>query len=73
MNTDKLSEKNKGNAVLPLVIGSATKHDKHYFKCDICGKFIGYAEFERDEIKTDYRPETVYECEKITHVHKHCL
>ena len=28
MNTDKPSEKNKGNAVLPLVIGSATKHDR---------------------------------------------
>lgn len=53
------------------VIGSAAKHDRHYFKCDVCGKFIGYAEFERDEIKTEYRPETVYEWEKITHVHKH--
>ncbi len=50
-----------------------TKHDRCYFKCDVCGKFIGYAEFERGEIKTDYKPETLYECEKITHVHKHCL
>ncbi len=73
MNTDKLSEKNKGNAVLPLVIGSATKHDRRYFKCDVCGKFIGYAEFERDEIKTEYRPDTVYTSEKFTYVHKHCL
>lgn len=48
-------------------------YDRHYFKCDICGKFIGYTEFERGEIETDYIPETVYECEKITHIHKNCL
>jgi len=73
MNTEKSINEAEGNAVLPLVIGSATKHDRHYFKCDVCGKFIGYAEFERDDIKTEYRPETLYECEKITHIHKHCL
>jgi len=36
MNTDKLSEKNKGNAVLPLVICS----------CMVCGK-----DFEGEEPK----------------------
>jgi hypothetical protein len=73
MGNQNIINEEKGNDVLPLVIGSSTKHDRHYFKCDVCGKFIGYVEFERDEIKTDYRPETVYECEKITHIHKHCL
>jgi hypothetical protein len=61
----------------PLAINETTTHKGvergNTFRCDICGKFIGYTEFERDEIRTDYKPETVYECERITHVHKHCL
>ncbi|MBC7088725.1 MAG: hypothetical protein H5T96_09725 [Tissierellales bacterium] len=42
------------------------------FRCDICGRFIGYDEFEKKEIETYYKPETLYESELISHTHKKC-
>lgn len=55
-----------------LLLLDLTKHDKHYFKCDVCGKFISYDDFEKGKVKTDYTPETPFECERITHVHRRC-
>jgi hypothetical protein len=67
----KFNNEETEQCTIHSVIGSAKRGNQ--FKCDICGKFIGYNEFEREEIKIDYRAETLYKCEKITHVHKHCL
>lgn len=42
------------------------------FKCDICGKFIGYDEFDKNDIKIEFTPDTYYSVETIKFVHKKC-
>lgn len=42
-------------------------------RCSYCGKFIGYAEFQRNEIKTEFTMDTQYSVEHIEHIHKKCL
>jgi hypothetical protein len=39
--------------------------NKHPFKCEICGKFIGYKEIDNDEIIIEYTPDTEF-------THKKC-
>ena len=43
-----------------------------YIKCNICGKFIGYSEFENDGVQVDFTPDTEYTIEKTTFTHKKC-
>ena len=45
---------------------------REYFKCCVCGKFIGYDEFTNKQIKTDYKSETQFEEEKIFYTHNKC-
>jgi len=42
-------------------------------RCGVCGKFIGFKEFDNNEIKTEYTPDSYYTVEKIEHNHKRCI
>ena len=41
-------------------------------KCDICGRFIGDSEFDRDEIIVDFTPDTYHTDERTVFTHKNC-
>ena len=72
MNTDKLSEKNKGNAVLPLVIGSAyNERPKDRPKCPECGKILSPAGGALDGSEMFW---ACWHCDyKLDDIPSHCL
>jgi hypothetical protein len=39
-------------------------------RCEVCGKFISYAEIENDLVTVDYTPDTEHtiECTEFTHI-----
>jgi hypothetical protein len=41
----------------------------HNLRCRICGCFIGYKEFESDEIKIIFTPDTEFSIEKTEYEH----
>jgi len=41
-------------------------------RCGICGRIIGASEFDRDEIKVDFVPDTERTVESTTFTHKRC-
>ena len=43
----------------------------NYIKCDVCGKFISYADIP-DNVEQSYTPETEYTTEDIGMWHKEC-
>jgi len=57
MNTDKLSEKNKGNAVLPLVSGSACRELVECADCET-------KHFKDERIEKKKGAWTTYRCPK---------
>lgn len=42
-------------------------------RCWWCGKFIGYKEFERNEIRADFIPNTEFTVESCEYAHKKCI
>lgn len=50
------------------------KQKKHgsLFRCDVCGKFIAYAEIDKDEAITTFIPDTYYTVEQTIFTHKKC-
>ena len=49
------------------------KKKNYLTKCSVCGKFIGYYEFEEDKILTEFTPDTHFTVESIEHIHKKCI
>ena len=47
------------------------RHGREY-RCDICGKFIGYTEIDKDEVIIENIPDTEYTAEHTTMTHKKC-
>ena len=41
-------------------------------KCSVCGKFIGFIDFMKDEVKMEYTPDSEYTDEDIVHTHIKC-
>lgn len=41
-------------------------------KCEICGRYIGASEFDRDEIIVDFTPDTEFTVEETIFTHKKC-
>ena len=41
-------------------------------KCDVCGRYIGDSEFDRDEIIVDFTPDTYHTDERTVFTHKRC-
>ena len=54
------------------VISSATKRHGEIFRCQVCGKFIGYGEIP-ENVKVDFTPDTEFTTEETVFTHKHCL
>lgn len=42
-------------------------------RCEICGKFISYKEFDEDKIKITFTPDTEYTTEETLFYHKSCI
>ncbi len=41
-------------------------------RCAICGKFIGFKEFQKSQIRSHYTPDSEYTIEDLHHTHKKC-
>ena len=48
------------------------KKGNQWNRCQYCGKFIGYKDFDDDKVITDFTPDTIYTAEKIEHYHLRC-
>jgi len=43
------------------------------FRCNICGRFIGFKEFEKQDVRIDFVPDTYVSIEKSLFYHEKCI
>jgi len=55
----------------PNVIGRAMRGNE--FRCKVCGKFISYKDFDSNNVKVDFTPDTQFTVESYEYAHKPCL
>ena len=47
--------------------------NKNPLKCEICGKFISYKDFEQNKVKTEFTFDTEFTSESYEFYHIECL
>ena len=45
---------------------------KHQPRCELCGKFISYKDFEQNNVRIHFIPDTHFSAEKIEYTHSKC-